>query len=68
MKNVALAYHSLIDREYEKYERSEERIEEAYLTISEAINAITSCLKCDENEAKNLLESLIKKGFIFFNG
>jgi DEAD/DEAH box helicase domain-containing protein len=68
VKNIAPAYHSLIDREYEKYKGSEERIEEAYLTISEAINAITSRLKCDESEAKNLLESLIKKGFIVFNG
>jgi hypothetical protein len=68
VKSAALAYHSLIDREYEKYKGSEKRIEEAYLTISEAINATSSRLKCDENEAKNLLESLIKKGFIVFNG
>lgn len=68
MKNIALAYHSLIDREYEKYRRSEERIEEAYLTVSEAINAITSCLKCDANEAKNLLDTLTEMGFIIFNG
>jgi len=68
VKNIALAYHSLIDREYEKYRRSEERIEEAYLTVSEAINAITSCLKCDANEAKNLLDTLTEMGFIIFNG
>jgi len=68
MKNVALAYHSLIEHEYEKYKRSEERIEEAYLTISEAINAITSYLKCSVNEAKNLLDTLTKMGFIVFNG
>jgi DEAD/DEAH box helicase domain-containing protein len=67
-KLIAQAYHSLIEREYEKYKRNEERIEEAYLNISEAINAITSYLKCDENEAKNLLNSLINKGFIVFNG
>jgi DEAD/DEAH box helicase domain-containing protein len=68
VKNVALAYHSLIEKEYEKYRGSEERIEEAYLTASEAINVITSCLKCDVNEAKNLLDGLIKGGFIVFNG
>jgi DEAD/DEAH box helicase domain-containing protein len=68
MKNIALAYHSLIEREYEKFERNEERIEEAYLTISEAIDTITSCLKCSMNDAKNLLDALIKKGFIVFNG
>jgi len=67
-KLIAQAYHSLIEREYEKYKRNEERIEEAYLNISEAINAITSYLKCDKNEAKNLLNALIKKGFIVFNG
>jgi DEAD/DEAH box helicase domain-containing protein len=68
MKNIALAYHSLIEREYEKFERNEERIEKAYLTISEAIDTITSCLKCSMNDAKNLLDALIKKGFIVFNG
>jgi DEAD/DEAH box helicase domain-containing protein len=68
VKDIALAYHSLIDREYEKYKGSEERIEEAYLTVSEAINAITSCLKCDTNRAKNLLDTLTKMGFIIFNG
>ena len=67
-KLIAQAYHSLIEREYEKYKRNEERIEEAYLNISEAINAITSYLKCDKNEAKNLLNALIKKDFIVFNG
>jgi DEAD/DEAH box helicase domain-containing protein len=68
MKNVAMAYHSLIEREYEKYKKSEGRIDEAYLTISEAIDAIVSYLKCDQNEAENLLSTLIKMGFIVFNG
>lgn len=68
MKNVALAYHSLIEREYEKYKRSNERIGEAYLTTSEAIDAIVSSLKCDIKEAKNFLDALIKMGFIVFNG
>jgi DEAD/DEAH box helicase domain-containing protein len=68
VKKIALAYHSLIEQEYEKYKRSEERIEEAYLTFSEAINVIISCLKCDVNEAKNLLDTLTKMGFIVFNG
>jgi len=68
VKNLVLAYHSLIEREYEKYKGSEERIEEAYLTVLEAINTIASRLKCDVNEAKNLLDTLTKMGFIVFNG
>ncbi|MGC9014824.1 MAG: hypothetical protein ACP5KW_10665, partial [Thermoproteota archaeon] len=68
MRDVALAYHSIIEREYEKYRKSKERIEEAYLTVSEAINAIVSGLKCNLNEAKNLLDTLTKMGFIVSNG
>jgi len=68
MKNIALAYHSLIDREYEKYRGSKERIEEAYLTVPEAINTIISCVRCSREEAKNLLDALIKMGFIVSNG
>jgi DEAD/DEAH box helicase domain-containing protein len=68
MRDAALAYHSLIECEYEKYKRNKERIEEAYLTESEAINAIVSCLKCSLSDAKNLLDTLIKMGFVVFNG
>jgi len=68
MKKLALAYHSLIEREYEKYRRSKERIEEAYLTIPETIDTMVSCLKCDLNEARKLLDTLNKMGFIVFNG
>jgi DEAD/DEAH box helicase domain-containing protein len=68
MRDLALAYHSLIDQEYEKYKRNGGRIEESYLTISEAINAIISDLKCSKSEAENFLNTLIKIGFIIFNG
>jgi DEAD/DEAH box helicase domain-containing protein len=68
MKNIAQAYHALIEREYRKYADSNGRIEEAYLTVSEAIDVIASCLKCDVSDAKNLLEKLIEMGFIVFNG
>ncbi|MEM4000231.1 MAG: DEAD/DEAH box helicase [Saccharolobus sp.] len=68
MKGLVVAYHSLIDREYEKYKRSNERIEESYLTQSEAINTIASSLRCDQNEARNVLNSLIKMGFMVLNG
>lgn len=68
VKTIALAYHSLVEREYEKYRRSEERIEEAYLTTSEAINAIVSGLKCSVKEARNLLNILTKMGFMVLNG
>ena len=68
MKRVVSAYHSLLDLEYEKYKRSKERIENAYLTVPEAINAISSGLRCSEEEARNLLDTLIKMGFIVFNG
>jgi DEAD/DEAH box helicase domain-containing protein len=68
LKDITLAYHSLIDREYKKHEEKEGRIEEAYLTLSEAINTIASALKCDVDVAKTLLENLIKRGFIVYNG
>lgn len=68
MEKLTLAYHSLIDHEYEKYKRSNERVEEAYLTRLEAIGTISSFLRCDEEEAKNILEALIEKGFIVLNG
>lgn len=45
-----------------------ERIEEAYLTASEAVDAIASSLNCSREEANNLLEDLIKMGFIVQNG
>jgi len=68
VKEIALAYHSIIEGEYEKYKRSNDRIDEAYLTTSEAINAIVSSLKCNSEEAKNLLDILTEMGFIVFNG
>ncbi|MEM2868679.1 MAG: hypothetical protein QXR84_09395, partial [Candidatus Bathyarchaeia archaeon] len=68
MRDIVLAYHSLIDQEYTKYRAYEQRIEEAYLTESEAINAITASLRCSQNDAKKILDKLTQMGFIVSNG
>jgi len=68
LRDIVLAYHSLIDQEYTKYRAYEQRIEEAYLTESEAINAITASLRCGQNDAKKILDKLTQMGFIVSNG
>jgi DEAD/DEAH box helicase domain-containing protein len=68
LRDISLAYHSLIDREYKKYKENEERIEEVYLTTSEAVNTIASTLNCDAQLAGNLLKNLTERGFIVNNG
>ena len=67
METLSSAYHSLIDCEYEKYCRNM-RIEEAYLTKQEAISTISSFLRCDKQKAEEILNLLIKQGFIVING
>jgi len=59
-----IAYHSLIESEYEKYKKAEERIEAVILTKAEAMNKIGAALKVADQEALKILDDLDKSGFI----
>ena len=59
-----IAYHSLIESEYDKYRDFEERVEAAILTKDEAISKIRVALKITDQEALKILDDLDKSGFI----
>ncbi len=58
------AYHALIDLEYEKYKRCNERLEDAWFTFDEALRIISSTLSKPISEARIIFDRLSRKGFI----
>lgn len=58
------AYHALIDLEYEKYRKSNERFEDAWFTFDEALRVISNTLSKSSSEARKVLDELSKRGFI----
>ena len=58
------AYHALIDLEKEKYEKSNERLEDAWFTLDEALRIISNTLSKSMSEAKRIFDGLSNRGFI----
>jgi len=58
------AYHALIDLEKEKYEKSNERLEDSWFTLDEALRIISNTLSKSMSEAKRIFDELFNRGFI----
>jgi len=58
------AYHALIDLENEKYEKSNERLENTWFTLDEALGVISSTLSKSTNDAREIFNELSSRGFI----
>ncbi len=58
------AYHSLIDLEKEKYEKSNERLEETWFTLNEALAKISNTLSKSLEHAEKIFYELFNRGFI----
>ncbi len=57
------AYHSIIDKEYEKY-RPKEDLSEVRLSKEEILKIIKSAIFVSEKDAENVLEELVKRKFL----
>ena len=58
------AYHVLIDLEREKYEKNNERLEDAWFTLNEALKVISNALTKSTSEARKVFTELFNRGFI----
>jgi len=62
------AYHALIDLEKERYEKGNERLEDVWFTLDEALRVISKALSKSMSDAEKIFNELFDRGFIVIIG